>query len=125
MIMGKKLKLTSIEHDEGKLIVSVEKCKELHEFLAYLLSDFGFQNKYLSYQQGEMKDIIKLSDLAESYKNRNLDITLFHGNKKVFIVASGPNEDVISKFKKAILYYFEFKKQKTSVINSRPLRKRI
>src|SRR3990170_3974744 len=78
MIMGKKLKLTSIEHDEGKLIVSVEKCKELHEFLAYLLSDFGFQNKYLSYQQGEMKDIIKLSDLAESYKNRNLDITLFH-----------------------------------------------
>jgi hypothetical protein len=109
MILGKKLELFGIQDKNDKLIATVEKSLELHEVLGHLLSEFGFSNLYQINTVEETTNVATFVDYAESYKNEKIDITLFFGHMKVLIVASSQDQDIISKFKKAILYYFEFK----------------
>jgi hypothetical protein len=110
MILGKKLELFGLKRLESKLIATVEKSKDLHDVLGHLLSEFGFSNLYQVDTHEEARNVTSFVDYAESYKDNELDITIFFGHKKIIIVASSSDENILKKFKKAILYYFDFKK---------------
>lgn len=108
-----KFALTGIKNDKYRYEFTVKKNQAFVGSFIELLPELGFKNQefyFLEYKKGQDSlipiKINKLKEVCNNFKNKDYDIEIFYGNKRIILVIRTKKKDFLKKSSK----WFKFKK---------------